>query len=661
MTAAIPLGFRPHLDGYYDVSFQLQRHVYRRSEALFEQGERYKDRLVTAAQVYAWQEQVRARTLAAIGGMPPSDTPLNPEERGTVQGDGFVVEKVIYQSMPEVFVTANLYLPANLTQPTGAVLFACGHAEAAKAHPTYQAVCQRLARNGLVVLALDPYGQGERKSYLDGSGREDVRWGTAEHTYAGYQCWWLGHSIIRYFVQDARRAIDYLCQRPEVDAARIGMTGSSGGGTQTAWMMLLESRLAAVAPATSLSRRRDYMWTGQAQDAEQHLPGGTAAGIDHEDCLIVMAPRPALVLAADYDFFNIEGAVATVERARRVYGVLGTEQNLELVRATCTHQFHPQLAQAATAFFVQHLLGRDRASVDHSEPHPFDAGALQCTDSGQVLLDRPGTRRVFDLNLAEYRARRAPHSGAERAETARRRLEDLVQRGRRPAREFFPRWLPGPPADGVSVLHGFWWSEEDVLNAGVLLRPATDRFASLVIALFDQGTVDLEQRRDWCLQRVRAGQAVLALDVRGTGVLTPRDVLTSHSPLHNTRYKLACDLLWLDDSLPAMAVYDVLRAIEFVRADSELQLGERPIHLFGTGRGAFRGYLAAALDPTVIALELEAPVPDLDEMMTQRLYARPEQLEMLPDYLFPGLLESFDWRDVAPLVAGRLTSAEVMR
>jgi len=110
-----------------------------------------------------------------------------------------------------------------------------------------------------------------------------------------------------------------------------------------------------------------------------------------------------------------------------------------------------------------------------------------------------------------------------------------------------------------------------------------------------------------------------------------------------------------------MAVYDVLRAIEFVRADSELQLGERPIHLFGTGRGAFRGYLAAALDPTVIALELEAPVPDLDEMMTQRLYARPEQLEMLPDYLFPGLLESFDWRDVAPLVAGRLTSAEVMR
>jgi len=367
------------------------------------------------------------------------------------------------------------------------------------------------------------------------------------------------------------------------------------------------------------------------------------------------------VLAPDYDFFNMEGTVATVERARRVYRVLGAEQNLDLVRTACTHQFHPTLAQAATAFFVQHLLGGDRAAVDHREPHPLDAGALQCTDSGQVLLDLPATQRVFDLNLAEYRASRPTLSGAERAETARRRLEDLVQRGRHPAREFFPRWLPGPLAEGMTVQHGFWWSEQDVLNAGVLLRPDTDRFTELVIALLDHGTVDLEQRRDWCLQRVRAGQAVLALDVRGTGALTPRDVLTSHSPLHTTSYKLACDLLWLADSLPAMAVYDVLRTVEVVRSDPEVQLGDRPVYLFGTGRGAFRGYLAAALESAITNLELEAPVPDLDEMMTQRIYARSEQQEKLPDYLLPGLLARFDWRDLAPLLAGRLQTPVVIR
>src|SRR5581483_9033849 len=154
--------------------------------------------------------------------------------------------------------------------------------------------------------------------------------------------------------------------------SRIGVTGNSGGGTQTTWLMLLEPRLVAAAPGTFITRRREYLWTGQAQDAEQIILGGTAQGIDHEDFLIAFAPRPVRVLAVAYDFFNLEGTVTTVERARRIYRVLGHEANLDLVHTPSGHCYHPVLARASTEFFVRHLRSGDPREVDHAEPRPFE-------------------------------------------------------------------------------------------------------------------------------------------------------------------------------------------------------------------------------------------------------------------------------------------------
>lgn len=679
------LAFRPFLDGYYDASLQLQLHVYRRSEEQFTRWERYKDSLTDAEQVVDWQRRVREEAWAAIGGLPGDASPLAAEHLGTVAGDGFAVEKVIFQSLPRVYVTANLYLPRRLTDRTGAVLFLCGHAEPAKTYPEYQAVCQRLARNGLIALAIDPIGQGERKSYLDEDGAELVRWGTEEHSYAGLQCWWLGQSIARYFIHDARRAIDYLCSRPEVDPSRIGVTGNSGGGTQTTWLMLLEPRLAAAAPGTFVTRRREYLWTGQAQDAEQIIIGGTARGIDHEDFLIAFAPRPARVLAVDYDFFNLEGTVATVERARRIYRLLGHEEKLDLVHTPSGHCYHPVLARAATEFFVRYLRGGDPRDVDHGEPRPFDPRDLWCTRSGQVLLDRPETRRVFDLNLAEQRARPVGSTDrVSRAEAGRSWLTARVQQNRQPT-AFYPRWLPGPTTDEVKVSHGFWWSEVDVLGAGVLLQPPTGAYGGLVLALFDRGTSDLDpdsavdpavspaipgqrftdqrsspvsrslsasgfQAREWALARIRAGQAVLALDVRGTGALAPHQISARSNDEHyGTLYKLLTDLLALGDSLAAARVYDVLRAVELLRVDPAVDLGGRPIELLGAGRGAFHGYLAAALEPAIARTELIDPPMDLARLLSTRLYQRGPEWQCL----IPGLAAQFDLPELEPLFRGR--------
>jgi cephalosporin-C deacetylase-like acetyl esterase len=637
-------GFRPYLDGHYDASLQLQMHVYRRSEEHFAAGERRRDALTTPEQIVAWQAHLRTVALAALGGLPPDDTPLEAETVGELDGDGCIVEKLIFQSAPGVHVTANVYRPLRLAGRTGAVLFLCGHAEAAKSYPFYQAACQRLARNGLVALAMDPIGQGERKSYLARDGAELVRWGVPEHTYAGVQCWWLGQSIARYFVHDARRAIDYLVGRPEVDAARIGVTGNSGGGTQATWLMLLEPRLAAAAPGTYVMARRDYMWTGQAQDAEQIIAGGTAAGLDHEDFLIAMAPRPVLVLAVDYDFFNVEATVRTVGRASAAYRVLGVEGKLGLARAKSTHEYHPDLARAATAFFVEHLGEPDRP-IDHDDPRPLAEAALRCTRSGQVLLDRPETRRVFDLNLDAYRALRP--AVADPAAT-RDWLERQVRRDRRPA-EPYARWLPGPDQADARVDHVYWWVEADLLGAGVLLRPREGDFAELVVALFADGSADLAAERAWIAARLAAGQAVFALDVRGTGALRPHRI--NPQPLdghYGTLYKLETDLYCLGDSLLAGRLYDVSRALELLRRADEVGLGGRRLGLFGAGGGGPIAYLAGALDPAIARVELREPLLDLDRLLSTRLYPVESWRTLLP-----GLAAQARLEELRPLFDGR--------
>jgi hypothetical protein len=150
------------------------------------------------------------------------------------------------------------------------VLYVLGHAVAGKHHEGYQEIFQTLVQAGLVVLALDPLGQGERLGYYDARRRRaTIGGGTSEHEYAGIQCLPLGDCITRYFVHDAMRGVDYLLTRPEVDSKRIGFTGESGGGLHTGMMMMADPRIAAAAPALYITSHRAYLWAGGGRDAEQ--------------------------------------------------------------------------------------------------------------------------------------------------------------------------------------------------------------------------------------------------------------------------------------------------------------------------------------------------------------------------------------------------------
>lgn len=324
----------------YDVKDELKQLVYDRSFDAFARGDRARDAVVNREQLEARRTKLREKFIEAIGGIPACDTPLNPRTTGIVKGEGYAIEKIIFESRPQTYVTANLYLPDGLSSPRGAVLFLCGHDRDAKHSEEYQTVCQILVHAGLVVLAVDPIGQGERFSYYEAdAGELTVADGIFEHEYAGMQCLPLGDGLARYFVHDAMRAVDYLSTRPEVDPARIGVTGNSGGGTQSSMLMLVDPRLAAAAPGTFIMSRQSYLITGQAQDAEQVWLGMSALGFDHEDILMAMAPRPVLVLAVTNDFFPIEGTHRTVERTKRFWEMYGCGEKLKLVEDDSPHKY----------------------------------------------------------------------------------------------------------------------------------------------------------------------------------------------------------------------------------------------------------------------------------------------------------------------------------
>lgn len=640
----------------YDVKDQLRQHIYSRSAEAFAAGDRARDEIADAGQLELRNSRMRSAFLQSLGGLPSSDAPLDPRITGTLRGDGYSIENVMFASRPGHWVTANLYIPDGIAAPTAAVLHLCGHNPMAKQAELYQSVSQHLVRAGLIVLTMDPIGQGERLSYYDRDvAKPGVAASTREHEYAGRQCLPLGDCLARYFIHDAMRAVDYLCSRPEVDPAKIGATGCSGGGTQTSMLMLCDPRIAAAAPAAFIMNRESYMYAGQAQDAEQIWPGLTKLGFDHEDILMAMAPRPALVLAAQYDFFPIEGTRRTVERTRRFWDMYDGDARLEYFEDACVHGYSPAMAKAAAGFFSRHLLGRQPDCVWEGI-RPVAPELLWCTASGQVRGDRDDAQAVHEANcgrLAELERAASATPDSARKERALAWLRDRVFGGRKPC-PLNPRRMPlgrlddagdGGTDDGVTAESVLWWSQTGLFNHGFLFRPGEGERSDLpvTIALWARGTKSIGPRIDWIRETCASGRAVLVLDVSGDGAVAPNSVST-HG-LHDffgTIHKLAIDLLWLDDSLAALRTFDVLRALDLVDWLGGGASGNGDIRLYAEGRFSLYGQLAEQLDDRLKRVEVADGLDSMAELVRSRYY----DVSDSESVLLPGMLRYFDLPDL---------------
>jgi len=344
------------------------------------------------------QEKVKA-TLHEIVGPFPDKTPLNARVTGVIQKDNYRLEKVVFESQPGFYVTAAMFIPNKLKGKTAAIVFTSGHAQEAFRWPDYQRVCINLVEKGFVILAFDPIGQGERVQYYS-SELEKSLVGDAvfEHSYVGEQCFLNGSSLARYMIWDGIRAVDYLLTRNEVDPERIGITGHSGGGTQSAYIAAFDERILAVATECYLTNTR-RLWEGDGpQDAEQNLYHGVASGLDLADLLEVRAPKPALQMSTTQDFFPIQGAMETEMEVKKVYRAFGKDDNFYRVEDDAPHSVTKKNREARNAFFQKQLnLPGDPTD---NEVEFLTSEELQITEKGQVSTSLGG-ETVFSLNKKE--------------------------------------------------------------------------------------------------------------------------------------------------------------------------------------------------------------------------------------------------------------------
>lgn len=342
------------------------------------------------------QRELRGKLLAMIGGLPAEKTPLHPQITGRVQMQGFHIEKLIFQSLPGIYVTALVYVPDD-GKKHPAILFPCGHATDGKVH--YQALAQRLVLRGYVVISWDPVGQAERSQFWDAKQKKS-RYNLicAEHAVMGNLAYLAGTNLARWEIWDGIRAVDYLLTRPEVDPERINITGTSGGGFQAAQIAALDPRIKVVVPSCYITalpmRMYNRIFQDPDSDPEQDLYGMISQEVDHPGLLLLMYPRPVFLATAVLDFFPIEGAHKTFREVAAIYGHFGHADRIAMTEGYHGHQYSPENQQAAINF-LDHFNGLP-AGRELPRVKELDGQALQCTQTGQVMLDFNDARSLMD-------------------------------------------------------------------------------------------------------------------------------------------------------------------------------------------------------------------------------------------------------------------------
>ena len=603
--------------------------------------------LASAAGTQAYRDSARARFRRVLGPLPVR-TSLRARVVGTVPQAGFVIEKVLYESTPHHHVTANLYVPAGQGKRPAALLF-CGHEQSSKATPSYQLTARLLARNGFVVLVIDPVSQGERMQLVGPDGKFLTRGGTTEHTLLNAQATLLGTNLPAEELWDNVRSLDYLLTRPEVDAARVGCLGNSGGATQAAYFMAYDDRVQAAALCSYVAAgERNLTLTGPA-DGCVMLPGAGAAGLDVADWPIMFAPKPMLLLTGRYDFVDQTDMEAAYADTHRAYAALGAAEKTDIFTYDDGHGISAPKRAAAVAW-LRRWLGVGGPLVVEGNDQPLPEAALRCTITGQVATAFKDEVSLAAIHLAAARAL-AGHRPAYTPEALATMVRQQLGLAKRPE---------GPASaridlrDTLRLPGGLAWQglllrrdQEPPLPARLLLPgPGAPTPTRLVLWLPGQGMAAI--LRDSAARLAvyqRQGTAVLLADLRGLGETT--DPAAFNDPkYYNLEYRPALLALHLGRPLPSQRVRDVQTLLEFIRRQQPWQC--LPLLVRADGRAGLVTLQAAVLSPQMEQVQVRGGLPSF-----QYYLENPAAKDVYSDVL-PGVLRAYDVPDLRRALGARL-------
>jgi cephalosporin-C deacetylase-like acetyl esterase len=546
---------------------------------------------------------------------PAKRPPLNVKVTGVVDRPAYRIEKLYYESLPRLYVTANLYVPKNIAGPAPGVLYVCGHSPKQKVH--YQAHPRRFAELGFVCLIVETVQLGEVRGYHHGP------------YYEGWFHWYSrGYSPASVEMLNGIRGLDLLSERPEVNRERLGVTGISGGGAVSWWVAAGDERIKAAAPvcgtATIASHIADLTIDGHCDC----MWWNNTYGWDLADVGALIAPRALLIASSDHDgIFAIDAIREVHGQIARLYKLLGAAPNLRLVTTPGGHGYHERSRRAIFSWFLLHLQGKNVppeqvGDIDETPQKQESEETLRVYVHGSPADNRTPTIQDSFITLPQ------PPEIADRGALERERGK-IVARLRK---ETFGAFPSPPPALAPQVEYEYrtgainlWqrfsltseegWRLRGTLGLGdekwapapalVALRPPEERRPDGVNGASEK-----------FLEQIKLPWAKVVFEPRGTGETAWSDRLQWH---------IRRATAWLGTTLASLWVYDALRALEAIWS-LKLVDGKR-IALVGRGQMAAVALYAALLDGHVSCLILESP-PATQNAPSQR-DGRGPAIEML--------------------------------
>ena len=558
----------------------------------------------------------------------PERTPLNARTTGKLQRDGYTIEKVLFESRPGFYVSGNLYLPDNFSGKRPAHLNVIGHAKVGKADERYQRMSISQAKKGFVVLTIDQLGQGERQVPLY------EQWGSAPgnaHRITGTQAFLSGTHVFNIMVWDAIRAVDFLAGRPEVDPEKICMTGSSGGGMMTTYILPFDDRIAVAVPACNPNTWSYRVHANLATDHEQVFFAAFESGIDPRgDPLFCQVPRPLMLNTTSDDNLNPPRGVWELDTwLSKSYSVHGVPEKVTTSMVRAAHDYNREQREATYSWMLK-WTGNDSSDFWEEETTLEKEEDLWAAVNGNVA-DEPGSRSAHEIVLDYLKENRAaaPEIKTER-ELAGLRLTmpDLIKE----VLNMDPESGQGAgrvkntiKVGDYKVKHFIVTPEAGIVLPGVIIEPSEKHSGKdIVLYLHEKGKKEIIKDIDIVEELLDKGYSVYMADLRGTGETAPDmsekfwDFLAG-KPLFGQR------------------VMDIHAIIEWIKIENGSDCN---IKIWGTGLCSLYAAFSGVLEENITGLVLENPLISFESVVTVDIPGYNHEI------LLPGILEHFDMQQI---------------
>lgn len=526
----------------------------------------------------------------------PERTPLHAQMMGDREYPSYRLEKILFESRPGLYVTANFYLPKNSLGPVPCVIYLNGHWPSLDGAKTgLQDRYLWYPAHGFALLVIDPVGFGEIPGVHAGTNRLNWwHWLSLGYTPAGVEVW------------NAMRGVDWLATRPEVDSTRIGVTGISGGGVMTQFLAALDDRISVAVPSCSTYTLGSQAALGDllVQQCDcTYYPN--VYGIDFPEILALSAPKPLLILGGRKDLiFPPVGFRAAFQRTRRIYELMAesgqTVNRLRLIESNHGHTDPPLFLQAARQWMCQWLEMPhiSEAELQEDGPEPETPGNLRCIDK----IPPRALNACIQDEWIPIPERRPPVS----REAWARRKTKLAETLRATTFAWFPqteipfRTRPRPGAGGyagtLSHFQEYEFDSEPGVPVKVSLLTPRDRMGPIPLIVWIREPGELVAFPD-------LDEFLPVLRTHALAILAPRLSEKQISGREFARIERTAALV--GRSRTSLWVWDVQRTVAWAIRDRKVLPSS--VSVYGRGETGIAGLYAAFLGPAIEQVVLRDP------------------------------------------------------